>query len=91
MNKYEVGTLVESLAGHDKNQIFVILDKKDEYLYLVDGKVRTLAKPKRKKIKHVRNFDYVDLNLVHMLKTDKLYDSHIRKAIKKFIDSNKEN
>ena len=43
-----IGSLVKSLAGHDKDEVFFILKEEGEYVYLVDGKYRTLAGPKRK-------------------------------------------
>lgn len=54
MIKYETGGLAVSLAGHDKDEIFIILREDGEYVYLVDGKYRTLAKPKRKNKKHIQ-------------------------------------
>ena len=48
-----IGSLVKSLAGHDKDEVFFILKEEGEYVYLVDGKYRTLAGPKRKNRKHV--------------------------------------
>ena len=39
------GTIVKSLAGHDKEEVFFILREEGEYVYLVDGKYRTLDKP----------------------------------------------
>lgn len=48
-----VGKLVRSLAGHDKNSFFFILKEDGEYVYLVDGKIRTMDRPKKKKKKHV--------------------------------------
>ena len=47
------GTLVKALAGHDKDRFFFILREEGEYVYLVDGKYRTVGKPKRKNRKHV--------------------------------------
>lgn len=47
------GTFVKTLAGHDKGSYFFILREEGEYVYLVDGKIRTLEKPKRKNRKHV--------------------------------------
>ena len=32
--RYEQGCLVKSLAGHDKDELFVILREEGEYLYL---------------------------------------------------------
>ena len=48
-----IGSLVKSMAGHDKDEVFFILKEEVEYVYLVDGKYRTLARPKRKNRKHV--------------------------------------
>ena len=47
------GTIVKSLAGHDKEEVFFILREEGEYVYLVDGKYRALDKPKKKNRKHV--------------------------------------
>ena len=49
------GTIVKSLSGHDKDEVFFILREEGEYVYLVDGKYRTLTKPKKKNRKHVEN------------------------------------
>ena len=58
MREYEFGGLVQSLAGHDKGELLVILDVQGEFLLLADGKYRTVEKPKRKKIKHVQYMNY---------------------------------
>lgn len=50
----EIGALAKSMAGHDKNHIFIILEASDEYATLVDGKQRTLDKTKRKNKKHIQ-------------------------------------
>ena len=54
MSKFEKGMLVKSLAGHDAGEVYIIVETDAEFLYLVDGKIRTLGKPKRKKRKHVQ-------------------------------------
>ena len=43
-----VGMLAKSKAGHDKDNIYVIFQEDDAYVYLVDGKSRTTDKPKKK-------------------------------------------
>ena len=50
----ETGMLAKSKAGHDKGQLYVIYDVDETYVYLVDGKIRTIEKPKKKKQKHVQ-------------------------------------
>lgn len=48
------GCPARSLARHDKDQYFIILADDGEYVTLADGKCRTVAKPKRKKKKHIQ-------------------------------------
>jgi ribosomal protein L14E/L6E/L27E len=54
MDRYEIGMLAKSKAGHDKGHVYVIFDVDDAYVYLVDGVIRTIEKPKKKKKKHVQ-------------------------------------
>ena len=64
MNRLEVGMLAKSKAGHDKDTIYVIIKVDQSYVYLVDGSIRTLSKPKKKNKKHVQvilnNYDLTD-------------------------------
>ena len=41
-------------ARHDKNCIYVIISVNDEYVYLADGDVRPVCRPKRKNRKHIQ-------------------------------------
>lgn len=52
--RYGIGALAKSLAGHDKDNLFVIIEESEEYVSLVDGKFRTQQKPKCKNKKHVQ-------------------------------------
>lgn len=54
MIKYEKGMLAKSLAGHDEGNVYIIVETDQKYVYLVDGKIRTLDRPKRKRKKHVQ-------------------------------------
>lgn len=38
----------KSLSGHDKNKIYLIWKKEERFAYLVDGKIHTIDKPKKK-------------------------------------------
>lgn len=76
MRQYETGCPARSLAGHDKDQYFIILADEGEYVALADGKRRTVAKPKRKKKKHIQvgkqplvtSFPVTDDNICRELK-----------------------
>ena len=48
---YEAGMLARSKAGHDKAKMYIIKEVDDTYVYLVDGRIRTLGHPKKKKKK----------------------------------------
>jgi ribosomal protein L14E/L6E/L27E len=54
INIVERGMLAKSKAGHDKGHLYVIYDVDETYVYLVDGEIRTIDKPKKKKRKHVQ-------------------------------------
>ena len=47
------GTLVRSKAGRDKTRTLAVLDVDGQMLLLADGSTRPIAKPKRKKRRHV--------------------------------------
>ena len=49
INIVEKGMLAKSKAGHDKGHLYVIYDVDETYVYLVDGRIRTIDKPKKKK------------------------------------------
>ena len=78
----EPGQIVRSLAGRDKGNHQVVLKIVDEsYVYLVDGKQRTLEKPKKKKISHVQiTKEWVNLKIDE----NDLNDSYIRKQLKAY-------
>lgn len=48
MYEYKKGHLVISIAGHDKGRFYIINTLQGEYAFLVDGKYKTLEKPKKK-------------------------------------------
>ena len=68
MMAYEIGGLARSLAGHDKDDLFIIIQESKEYVYLVDGKYRTLEKPKCKKKKHLQPIHEKDETLTKKLR-----------------------
>lgn len=80
MNLYRVGNLAKSIAGHDRDQIFVIVKEEGEYVYVADGRIRTLEKPKRKNKKHIQPIYYGKDGLAPEMKRNE----EIKRAIKLF-------
>ena len=73
----QIGDVIVSKAGKDKDSYFCVVDLKDSYCFLRDGKIHKLEKPKRKKIKHVQNSPF-------KLQSEAL---QVNKHLKKAIDS----
>ena len=42
MERYEIGMLARSKAGHDKGHVYVIFQVDETYVYLMDGSSRKL-------------------------------------------------
>lgn len=78
MERYETGMLVRSKVGHDAGNIYIIVDKDEKFLYLADGRIRTLDKLKKKKRKHVqlinKVYDISILDNVAIKRILKLYN-----------------
>lgn len=48
------GEIVCSKAGRDKGRYFVVMETEgSEYVFVCDGKLRKVDKPKKKKVKHL--------------------------------------
>ena len=48
------GKLAVSKSGHDKGHLFVIVGEDDRYVFLADGVLKTVERPKKKNRKHVQ-------------------------------------
>ena len=46
--------LARSMSGHDKGRFYVVIKEEDGYVYLADGVLKTLEKPKKKNLKHIQ-------------------------------------
>ena len=78
-----IGKFVTSKAGHDKTKLYVIIKEDSEYVYLVDGDLKTLDKPKKKSKKHIQIINKVDEAIQNKLETGQIiYDEDIKRAIK---------
>ena len=74
MIKYERGMLAKSLAGHDKGSLYMIIDIDEKYVYLADGRYKTLDKLKKKNKQHVQ--------IIHGVHdTTELSDTYIKRTI----------
>lgn len=54
MERIQAGMAAISMAGHDEGQLYMILKAEGEYVFLADGRLRTIEKPKKKNVKHIQ-------------------------------------
>lgn len=55
------GSIVKSMAGHDKASFYVVVECDGDFVTIADGRRRKLKKPKRK-------------NAIHLQKTNQVVD-----------------
>lgn len=83
----QVGSVVYSRQGRDEGRAYVIVAAADKegYFWVVDGEVRTLAKPKKKNEKHLR-YKGEDLELLAAKFADgkQVFDSEIKSALRAY-------
>jgi len=82
INEFEVGSFGVATAGHDSGECYIILKKENEYVYLVDGRIRTLDCPKKKKVIHMKKLDHVDEVLAAKVRNATVKNEEIKRAIK---------
>ncbi len=54
MKEYHVGQVVLSKQGRDKGSFYLIAAIDKDFCFLVDGKKKTFARPKKKSFKHLQ-------------------------------------
>lgn len=81
-----IGQFVTSKAGHDKGTLYVVSNLDEEFVYLCDGRLKLLAAPKKKRMKHVQPInEAVDAELQRrLIGSEKVYDEEIKYAIKQY-------
>ena len=78
----QVADVVQATAGRDLGKCFFVIKTENEYLLLVNGKDRTLEKPKRKKRKHVRKVLRPETRVaVKISSGDKVLNSKLRRDL----------
>ena len=79
---FQISDVVQSLAGRDKDKLYYVIKTDDAFLYLANGKDRTLDKPKRKKRKHVQKVLRSETRVAaKLLAGDKVLNSELRRDL----------
>ena len=77
-----ISDVVTSTAGRDQGKLFYVIGTDPVYLMLVNGKDRTLEKPKRKKRKHVQKVLRSETRVAEKLRRgDKVLNGELRRDL----------
>ena len=78
--------LAKSLCGHDKNEIYVVYREENDFVYLINGKTKTIEKPKRKKQRHIQIIKNLPEEIIEMVSRE-LTNETAKKIIKHYVRS----
>ena len=82
MPDINVSDVVVSVAGRDQGEWFYVVAQDQTYLFLANGKDRTLEKPKRKKRKHVQKVLRSETRVAgKLLSGDKVLNGELRRDL----------
>ena len=77
-----ISDVVVSTAGRDSGEWFYVIAEDPIYLYLANGKDRSLDKPKRKKRKHVQKVLRSETRVAEKLSSgDKVLNGELRRDL----------
>lgn len=81
---FSPGQLVKSKAGRDKDRLFIIIGiTDDQYVTIVDGNLRRVEKPKRKKIRHLSKINRVSEIFQQAMLEGQLTNPLVRREIER--------
>lgn len=84
----QIGQFVKSKAGRDKGNVLIVFGIVDEqYVLVVDGDLRKLEKPKKKKVKHLSKIGEVDMEIQNVMTADEPFNNAwLRKKVADRLD-----
>lgn len=84
----QIGQFVKSKAGRDKGNVLIVFGIVDEqYVLVVDGDLRKLEKPKKKKVKHLSKIGEVDMEVQNVMTADEPFNNAwLRKKVADKLD-----
>ena len=74
--------LAISRSGHDKDRIYVIIKEEANLVYLADGKLKPVEKPKRKNRKHIQIIKKLPKEITEVFTQQDFRNEEIKRAIK---------
>ena len=83
MKEVRTGMTAVSMTGHDTGRYYIIVKTEGDYVYLADGRLRTLTRLKKKKRKHIQIDSHIVPEIRALLEQDQeLTNEVIKRVIK---------
>ena len=77
-----IADVVTSTAGRDAGELFYVIEIAEPFLFLANGKDRTIEKPKKKKCKHTNKVLRSETRVAAKLRNgDKVLNSELRRDL----------
>ena len=78
------GDIVVSITGHDRGEHYLVIDCDKDFIYVANGRLKTLDKPKKKNKKHVSRLGKSD-EFIDIRKSDNNFnDVKLKYLLKKW-------
>ena len=74
--------LAVSRSGHDKDCLYVIIKEEANLVYLADGKLKPIDKPKKKNRKHIQIIKNLPKEITEVFTQHNFRNEEIKRAIK---------
>ena len=85
--KLRIGQLVWSTQGRDAGRYYLVTGFTGDRVLVADGEVRTVNRPKKKNIRHLKALPVVDEEISSKVAAGrKLSDADIRKALRSLVE-----
>ena len=85
----QIGDVVISTMGRDRGLYFIVVETSENYVYLVDGALRKVDNPKKKKIKHIELTNMHEENIANrVINKHKITNQDIKRALKEVLKGN---
>ncbi|MBO5282904.1 MAG: KOW domain-containing RNA-binding protein [Lachnospiraceae bacterium] len=81
------GHFATAKAGHDAGGLYVIVREEDGYVYLCDGRLRSIEAPKKKNRRHIQIINKTVNEDIRnrLLRKEKVFDHEIKYEIKQYL------
>ena len=85
LSELNIADVVTSIAGRDQGSLFYVIGIDGEFLMLANGKDRTLEKPKKKRLKHIKKVLRAETRVAaKLIQGDKVLNSELRRDLAYF-------